>query len=109
MPIFIQVMNIWCSDNLSIFAIIEYFQFECCAINAVINATNDYDSTPWQSGSPATDIPISCCPGVTSSNYTIGTATDPLCPSLQTVDPSGQYSKVVLRKKLKSMKCIAIY
>ncbi|XP_071173504.1 leukocyte surface antigen CD53-like [Mytilus edulis] len=67
--------------------------FECCAINAVINATNDYDSTPWQSGANTTDIPISCCPGVTSSNYTIGAATNPLCTALKNADPSGQYSK----------------
>ncbi|XP_052060168.1 tetraspanin-9-like isoform X2 [Mytilus californianus] len=69
--------------------------FECCAINAVTSATNDFDNTTWQTGSPppSTDIPISCCPGVTSSNYTAAAATNPLCPSLTTVAPSGQYSK----------------
>ena len=70
---------------------LQYLQFECCGVSAVTNATNDFDSTPWQTtGTPSYKIPFGCCPGVSSSNYTLAAATNQLCP----FTPEGQYSKV---------------
>lgn len=66
-----------------------FLTFECCGVNAVSSSTNDFDNSPWQTGSPSYDIPYGCCPGVTSSNYTLTAATNPLCP----VTPVGQYAK----------------
>ena len=75
----------------SILSFIYNLQFECCGVNAVNSAVNDFDSTPWQAGTPGYEIPYGCCPGVTSSNYTLAAATNPLCP----VTPIEQYSKVI--------------
>lgn len=67
---------------------------ECCAVDVVTSATNDYDASNWQtSGTPPTDIPLSCCPGVTSSSYFNSSATSASCISNTGVAPSGNYSK----------------
>ena len=69
---------------------------ECCAVDAVTSATNDYDVSNWQASiSPvaSNDVPLSCCPGVTSSSYMSSSANNPLCPSAKNASPSGHYSK----------------
>lgn len=66
---------------------------ECCAVDVVNGATNDYDISDWQiNGAPATDIPLSCCPGVTSPTYDTNSATAS-CKVASGVAPSGNYSK----------------
>lgn len=69
--------------------------FQCCGIDAVTTTTNDYDGSTWQvglsNGNP-TEVPLSCCPGVTSSSYTSASATNALCPSNKGTAPVGHYS-----------------
>ena len=79
------------------------FQMECCGIDAVSSATNDFDTTSWQTGSPNTDIPLGCCPGVTASSYTSGSATNAGCPSASGAAPVGQYSTVNLNSSNKNL------
>lgn len=72
---------------------------KCCGIDAVTGTTNDYDESVWQvglsNGNP-TEVPLSCCPGVTSSSYMSGSATNALCPSNKATAPVGHYSTVRL-------------
>ncbi|XP_021349411.1 CD63 antigen-like [Mizuhopecten yessoensis] len=44
-------------------------ELKCCGVNAVTGATNDYDSSEWQAGTPTGQIPKACC-GATVSDYT---------------------------------------
>ena len=49
-------------------------QYDCCAVNEVIDTNNDFDRTPWctTSGScqdTASQIPKTCCKDVTKDNY----------------------------------------
>eukprot|EP00105_Crassostrea_gigas_P013808 XP_011430251.1 PREDICTED: uncharacterized protein LOC105330323 isoform X2 [Crassostrea gigas] len=51
-----------------------FIEYECCAVNQVQGTTNDFDSTPWctTSGScqaTASQIPKTCCNGVSEGNY----------------------------------------
>lgn len=66
--------------------------FECCGIDAVTATSNDYTTTTWYA-SAANEVPISCCPGVTSSSYTAGSATSASCTSNKGTPPVGHYSK----------------
>ncbi|XP_071173501.1 leukocyte surface antigen CD53-like isoform X1 [Mytilus edulis] len=70
-----------------------FIKLECCGVDAVTSATNDFDSTSWQTGSPNTDIPLGCCPGVTIESYLSASATNAGCPSSSGSAPVGQYSK----------------
>ena len=50
------------------------FQYDCCAVQEVLGTNNDFDNTPWctTSGScqaTASQIPKTCCKGVTPDNY----------------------------------------
>jgi hypothetical protein len=71
--------------------------------NVNFSATNDFDTTSWQTGSPNTDIPLGCCPGVTASSYTSGSATNAGCPSASGAAPVGQYSTVNLNSSNKNL------
>ncbi|XP_069115213.1 tetraspanin-9-like isoform X3 [Argopecten irradians] len=44
-------------------------ELQCCGVNAVTGATNDYDGSVWQAGTPSAQIPKACC-GATVSDYT---------------------------------------
>nr|XP_034302998.1 uncharacterized protein LOC105331091 [Crassostrea gigas]XP_034302999.1 uncharacterized protein LOC105331091 [Crassostrea gigas]XP_034303000.1 uncharacterized protein LOC105331091 [Crassostrea gigas]XP_034303001.1 uncharacterized protein LOC105331091 [Crassostrea gigas]XP_034303002.1 uncharacterized protein LOC105331091 [Crassostrea gigas]XP_034303003.1 uncharacterized protein LOC105331091 [Crassostrea gigas]XP_034303004.1 uncharacterized protein LOC105331091 [Crassostrea gigas]XP_03430300 len=51
-----------------------FIEYDCCAINQVTGTTNDFDSTPWctTSGScqaTASQIPKTCCNGVSEDDY----------------------------------------
>lgn len=72
---------------------------ECCAVDVVTSATNDYDVSNWQtSTSPvaSNDVPLSCCPGVTSSSYLSSSATLGTCTSNKGDPPVGHYPKVIV-------------
>ncbi|VDI67216.1 tetraspanin-18, partial [Mytilus galloprovincialis] len=72
-----------------------FIKLECCGVDAVTSATNDFDSTSWQTGSPNTDIPLGCCPGVTIESYLSASATNAGCPSSSGSAPveKGKYDK----------------
>ncbi|XP_033758862.1 tetraspanin-9-like isoform X2 [Pecten maximus] len=44
-------------------------ELKCCGVDAVTSATNDYDGSVWQAGTPTAQIPKACC-GATVSDYT---------------------------------------
>nr|XP_022327134.1 uncharacterized protein LOC111126645 isoform X1 [Crassostrea virginica]XP_022327135.1 uncharacterized protein LOC111126645 isoform X1 [Crassostrea virginica] len=51
-----------------------FFQYDCCAVQEVLGTTNDFDNTPWctTNGScqaTASQIPKTCCKGVTPDDY----------------------------------------
>lgn len=58
-----------------------FLTLDCCAINKVTSATNDFDSSPWctvtgkscETGSK--QIPGTCCVGVDASSYTTAPST----------------------------------
>lgn len=68
----------------------------CCGIDAVTGTANNYDNSVWQlgltDGNP-TEVPLSCCPGVTSSSYISGSAIAG-CPTNKGSPPVGHYSTV---------------
>lgn len=69
---------------------------ECCAVDVVTNDTNDYHASSWHaSTSPvaSNEVPLSCCPGVTSSSYFNSSATLDTCVSKKGDAPVGHYSK----------------
>ena len=70
-------------------------QLDCCAVNPVRGPTNDFDNTAWCTTSPgscqttSSEVPKTCCLGVTESTYSSAPAT---CH--QNVD-SGTYNSKV--------------
>nr|XP_022327483.1 uncharacterized protein LOC111126867 [Crassostrea virginica] len=51
-----------------------FLKYDCCAVHEVTGTTNDFDNTPWctTSGScqaTSSQIPKTCCKGVTKDNY----------------------------------------
>lgn len=68
------------SDNFTIGTNISFewnnlfIDYECCGVNRVVGTTNDFDNTSWctTSGScqaTASQIPKTCCKGVTKYDY----------------------------------------
>lgn len=69
--------------------------FECCGIDAVtaLSTGNDYTTTAWYA-TASNEVPISCCPGVTSSSYLAASASGGnTCTSAKGTLPVGHYSK----------------
>ena len=59
---------------------IGIMKYDCCAVHEVNGTTNDFDNTPWctTSGScqaTVSQIPRTCCKGVTLTNYTSAPST----------------------------------
>nr|XP_022324866.1 uncharacterized protein LOC111125394 [Crassostrea virginica]XP_022324867.1 uncharacterized protein LOC111125394 [Crassostrea virginica]XP_022324868.1 uncharacterized protein LOC111125394 [Crassostrea virginica] len=57
-----------------------FLKYDCCAVHEVSGTTNDFDNTPWctTSGScqaTVSQIPRTCCKGVTLTNYTSAPST----------------------------------
>lgn len=56
-----------------------FMTLDCCAINKVTSATNDFDESPWckDTGKSCKDttaeVPRTCCVGVVASTYTAAT------------------------------------
>ena len=72
-------------------------QYDCCAVNEVIDTFNDFDRTPWCtiSGScqaTASQIPKTCCKDVTKDNYDRASSNCYASVSVGTYKPVRNYS-----------------
>lgn len=61
-------------EKIYISIVSNKLQYDCCAVHEVTGTTNDFDNTPWctTSGScqaTSSQIPKTCCKGVTKDNY----------------------------------------
>ncbi|OWF52421.1 CD63 antigen-like [Mizuhopecten yessoensis] len=58
------------SDEVSSSFNYMFMTMECCGVNPVTSTSNDFDGTPWRSGTgSALELPKGCCIGVTESTY----------------------------------------
>lgn len=84
-----------------------FMTLDCCAVNPVKGTTNDFDSTAWCTTSPgscqatSSEVPKTCCLGVTESTYSSAPATCHSNVDSGTYNSKGCYD--ALKDKLLSM------